>query len=310
MKRLLLATALGVAGLLASTTAAQAQRTDTTYVKPQLPTGPPMAPPTAPAQPTRPVQPQPQQPVRQQQPAQPAPRPSGGIDDDGRTAQPLPGSRPAQPTPSSVPQRPGGGIDDDGRTAQPLPQNGAPVPGATLQRDYQPGKLFLYITPVRIGLSNNEVRDGVSFSAGIAPALGYRITPKLSVGAGPVFVYRNIDFGPDAASYGLPSGYKLHDFGFRGMAQFTFFKEFYLHAEYESTRSQDYYAYQPTLGAPAVTGKITLNTSAIVGGAGYRQRLGDKFALDASLLYNFNSPSNYYPTLLKRLSLVYDLGGK
>ncbi len=33
----------------------------------------------------------------------------------------------------------------------------APVPGATLQRDYQPGKLFLYVTPIRIGLSNNEV---------------------------------------------------------------------------------------------------------------------------------------------------------
>lgn len=306
MKRLLLASALGVAGLLASTTAAQAQRTDTTYVKPQLPTGPPMAPPSAPVQPPRPTQTQPQQPV--QQPTQPAPRPSGGIDDDGRTAQPLPGSRPT-PAPTT-PQRPGGGIDDDGRVAQPLPSNGAPVPGATMQQAYQPGKLFLYGSLVRIGLSNNEVQNGVNFSAGFAPALGYRILPKLSVAAGPVFVYRSINFGPDAASLGIPNGYKLHDLGVRGLVQFTVFKEFYLHAEYESTRSQDYFIRQAVAGGPIETGTYRWSTTTALGGAGYRQRLGDRFAIDASLLYNFNYNRNNYPLLLKRLSLVYDLGGK
>ncbi|RAK69983.1 hypothetical protein [Hymenobacter edaphi] len=304
MKRLLLATALGVAGLFAATDAL-AQRTDTTYVKPQLPTGPPAVPPPAPAQPTRPVYTPPQQPT---QPTQPV-RPSGGIDDDGRSAQPLPGSRPATPAAPATPQRPGGGIDDDGRPAQTLPQNGT-VPGATLQSEYQPGKLFLYGSLLRFGLSSN-IFNGVDFSAGFAPALGYRLTERLSVAAGPVFVYHSADFGPDATSLGLPSGgYKFKDLGMRGLAQFTVYKNIFLHAEYESTRSQDYGVNELVRGQQYEAYEVKFNTQAFLVGAGYRQRLGDRFAVEGTLLYNTNVNSNYYGILIQRLSLVYNLGGK
>ncbi|GAB3825935.1 hypothetical protein [Hymenobacter jeollabukensis] len=306
MKRLLLAAALGFAGLFA-TTDALAQRTDTTYVKPQLPTGPPAVPPPAPAQPTRPVYTQPQQPA-QPQPTQPV-RPSGGIDDDGRSAQPLPGSRPAQPAAPATPQRPGGGIDDDGRPAQTLPQNGT-VPGATLQSEYQPGKLFLYGSLLRFGLSSNFF-SGVDFSAGFAPALGYRITDKLSVAAGPVFVYHSVDFGPDATSLGLPAGgYKFKDVGVRGLAQFTVYKNIFLQAEYESTRSQDCVVNELVPRRQYESFRTQGNTQALLVGVGYRQRLGDRFAVDGALLYNTNSDLNYYGILIQRLSLVYNLGGK
>ncbi|MCC3157121.1 hypothetical protein LJ737_07715 [Hymenobacter sp. 15J16-1T3B] len=306
MKRLLLAAAFGVAGLFATATDALAQRTDTTYVKPQLPTGPPAVPPPAPAQPPRPVY-TPQQTAPQPQPAQPT-RP-GGIDDDGRSAQPLPGSSPAQPAVPATPQRPGGGIDDDGRPAQTLPQNGA-VPGATLQSEYQPGKLFLYGSLLRFGLSSNYF-NGVDFSAGFAPALGYRITNRLSVAAGPVFVYHSADFGPDAGSLGLPtSGYQLKDIGARGLVQFTVYKNFYLQAEYESTRSQDYAVSEIIPNQQYAARKVSLDTRAFLLGVGYRQSLGDRFAIDGALLYNSNSAFNYYGVLIQRLSLVYNLGGK
>ncbi|RTQ46038.1 hypothetical protein EJV47_23065 [Hymenobacter gummosus] len=232
-------------------------------------------------------------------------RPSGGIDDDGRVAQPLPGSRPVQPT---TPARPGGSIDDDGRPAQTLPQNGT-VPGATLQSEYKPGKLFLYGTALRLGLSNNYF-NGTDFSAGVAPALGYRITDRLSVAAGPVLVYRSANFGPDAAALGLPNSYKMRDLGVRGLAQFTVFKTVFLHAEYESTRSQDYFVNEVVPRQQYEAFRYQRTTTALLLGVGYRQRLGDRFAVDGALLYNSNSGSNYYNVLVQRLSLVYNLGGK
>lgn len=304
MKRILLAAALGVTGFFAGTTAAQAQRTDSTTVKPQLPTGPPMAPPPTPV-PPRPTQ-QPAPPA--QQPTTPPPARPGGIDDDGRTAQPLPGSRPA-PAQPQVPGRPGGGIDDDGRPAQVLPPNGT-VPGATLQKEYVPGKLFVYGSLLRFGLSSNYF-NGVEFSAGFAPALGYRITDRFSVAAGPVLVYHSANFGPDADVLGLPTtGYQFTDLGLRGLAQFTVYKNIFLHVEYESTRSGGYVVNElvPNQQYEAYSRKF--NTSALLLGGGYRQRLGDRFAVEGTFLYNTDVNSNYYGILLQRLSLVYNLGGK
>jgi hypothetical protein len=297
MKRLLLVAALGAAGLFASTTTAQAQRTDTTYVKPQLPTGPPMAPPPAPALPTRPA---PQ--AQPQQPAQQPPRPSGGIDDDGRSAQPLPGSAPA-PAPTS-PARPGGGIDDDGRAAQPLPKNGT-VPGATVQAEYKPSKYFLY-SNFNLGLSSNEF-NGTEFTAGVSPAIGYRITNKLAAGPGVVYTYGSATFDSRYSVIGFPKSVKMNSVGLKGFAQFIVYKSIFLHAEYEVTKAQAYTVEQVSSQQYQVR-KIEATSKALLGGAGYRQQLSDKFAIDASLLYNFNYTENYYGPYLLRFSIMYDLG--
>lgn len=303
MKRLLLAAALGVAGLLAGTTDALAQRTDSTYVKPQLPTGPPMVPPTpAPTQPTRPVQTQPQQPV---QPTQPV-RPSGGIDDDGRSAQPLPGNRPTQPAPAT-PQRPGGGIDDDGRPAQTLPADG-PVPGATLQQERKPSKYFIY-SNFSLGLSSNSI-GGVYYNLGASPALGYRLNSRVAVGPGIVYSFSRYTIPSSNRGAGTPSGFSANNLGLKVFGQVMVIKQFFIHAEYEVTRAEilsEVFTGPNTLVVEKQ--KATVRTPLL--GVGYRQSLSDRVAADIAVLYNFNngltSPSIYSQPVI-RFSFLFDIG--
>ncbi|GAB2942176.1 hypothetical protein GCM10027048_03350 [Hymenobacter coalescens] len=297
MKRLLLVAALSAAGLL-FTTEAQAQRTDTTYVKPQLPTGPPMAPPPRPATPA-PAQPtpaQPQQPV----PQQPV-RPSGGIDDDGRTAQPLPGTprpQPATPAPVGRPT----GIDDDGRPAQPLPTDGSPVPGAVTVPERKPSKYFLY-TNFNLGLSSSY--DITQFNVGASPAIGYRVTDKFAIGPGITYTFNNFSLSRDAQAVGYPSNISCNNIGVKAFAQYIVYKQFFVHAEYEVTRAQ-------LVPSPIVLGgpyKFNRTITSPLAGVGYRSPLGERAALDITVLYNFNDGiENIYGQPVIRFSLLFDLG--
>ncbi|OON69983.1 hypothetical protein [Hymenobacter sp. CRA2] len=304
MKRFLLVAALSTAALFASHTDAQAQRTDSTYVKPQLPTGPPALPPTAP--PTRPPQTtQPQQPVQQvpTQPQQPT-RPPGGIDDDGRSAQPLPGSRPQQPAAAPT-QRPGGGIDDDGRPAQTLPQNGT-VPGATVQQEYQPSKYFIYGN-LSLGLTSNYV-GGVFYNVGASPALGYRLNSRVAVGPGLVYSHSAYTIPSRSRAPGTPKNITGNNLGLKVFGQVIVYKQFFIHAEYEVTKAE--IISEAVAGNQVFVGKTKATVRTPLLGAGYRQQLGDKFATDIAILYNFNDglDNNIYGQPVIRFSLLYDLG--
>ncbi|KUG07727.1 hypothetical protein [Solirubrum puertoriconensis] len=315
MKRFLLAAALGAAGLLAPRPDAHAQRTDSTYVKPQLPTGPPMAPPR-PQQPTRTTQPAPvlQQP-QQQQPAQQAPpatpaNPRGGIDDDGRPAQPLPGTpaptqQPVQQAPTTAPASPRGGIDDDGRPAQTLPSSGA-VPGATLEQKREPSKYFLY-TNFSLGLNSNAL-GGTVFNVGASPAIGYRITPRIAIGPGVVYSFNNYSIPKRVASPGDPRNVSGHNIGGKIFGQVIVFKQFFVHAEYEVTRAEligDY-----VVGNTVYVNKVETTVKTPLAGIGYRQQFGDRAAGDIAVLYNFNDglEANIYGQPVIRFSFLFDLG--
>ncbi|UYZ60304.1 hypothetical protein [Hymenobacter latericus] len=323
MKRFLLAAALGAAGLLAPRTEALAQRTDSTYVKPQLPTGPPMAPPR-PQQPARTTQPAPM-PQQPQQPATPAKR-SNTIDDDNRPAQPLPGSpaqptnprsgtvdddgRPAQPLPGTpapqpAPVSPRVGIDDDGRPAQTLPTDGV-APGATLEQKREPSKYFLY-TNFSLGLNSNSL-GGTVFNIGASPAIGYRITPRIAIGPGIVYSFNNYSIPRQFATPGSPRNISGHNIGGKIFGQIIVYKQFFVHAEYEVTRAEligDY-----VVGNTVYVDKVETTVKTPLAGVGYRQQFGDRAAGDIAVLYNFNDGlnANIYGQPVIRFSFLFDLG--
>ncbi|AYA36427.1 hypothetical protein D3Y59_04765 [Hymenobacter oligotrophus] len=319
MKRFLLAAALGAAGLLAPGHAAFAQRTDSTYVKPQLPTGPPMAPPR-PQQPVRPAQPAPAAPAKRagtldddNRPAQPLPggsaQPapatprSGGVDDDGRPAQPLPGTPAQQPVPAQAPPRPG--IDDDGRPAQALPADGV-APGATLEQKREPSKYFLY-TNFSLGLNSNAL-GGTVFNVGASPAIGYRLTPRIAIGPGLVYSFNNYSIPRQFATPGDPRNISGHNIGAKLFGQVIVYKQFFVHAEYEVTRAEligDY-----VVGNTVYVNKVQTTVRTPLAGIGYRQQFGDRVAGDIAVLYNFNDGmnANIYGQPVIRFSFLFDLG--
>ncbi|WP_400190994.1 hypothetical protein [Hymenobacter sp. B81] len=298
MKRFLLAALAGPALLLA-VPAALAQRTDSTYVKPQLNTAPP-GPPARPPQPTRPA---PTTAPVTPAPTTPAAPPSGGIDDDGRPAQALPG-QPSRPATPPAP-RTGTGIDDDGRPAERLPSTGQ-VPGAQ-SAERPPSKYFIYGN-LSLGLSSNSV-GGVQYNLGGAPALGYRLNKRVAVGPGLVYSYTGYTVPASNSGTGARQNISANNIGLKVFGQVIVIDQFFLHAEYEVTRAQ---IIREVLTGPntiaVLRSNATVRTPLL--GAGYRQSLGDRAAADIALLYNFNDglEANIYGQPVIRFSFLFDIG--
>ncbi|WP_022823052.1 hypothetical protein [Hymenobacter norwichensis] len=232
--------------------AAFAQRTDTTS------TVKPQLNTAPPGTAPRPITPTPTPAPRQQVPV-PAPPP---VD------EPVP-TRPSTNSPSGLelPQRPG-------VAAPPPPLR----------------KYFLY---TNLGLGYTSFYGDGQFNASIAPALGIRVTEKLAVGPGISYSYTNISYSDyNQQVYGYPSSVIANNLGLKAFAQYIVYKQFFLHAEYEVTRSNIKYRFQNQgQGQPqGFNIKRTLNTP--LAGAGYRNEFSDRVAADIVVLYNFNDGLN------------------
>ena len=232
-----------------------------------------------------------------------------------RSPEPAPAPAPAQ---EATPPRPEGVPN-----AQPTPDNpsGLNFPGRSGQQpasqtERVQTKKFLY-SNVGLGLSSSA---GITnFNASIAPAVGFRITDKFSVGPGISYSYNSYSLSPEeflytyGQTYPTPNG-SLTEFGSNSLssssiglkvfAQYTVYKEFFVHGEYEVTNaelagydSQDYLV------------KIKRQVTSPLAGVGYRSYLGEKAAVDIVGLYNFNSSIfSLYPPLVLRFSLLYNIG--
>lgn len=172
-------------------------------------------------------------------------------------------------------------------------------------------KYFLY-SNFGLGYSSNPY-DGGQFSVSLSPAIGYRVTEKLAFGPGISYAYNNISFPDGAQALGLPSSLNLNSIGIKGFLQYKVFDQFFVHAEYEVTKSQSYYIEQ--VGSQQFRAfKINRNMTTPLAGAGYRNQLSERAAFDILLLYNFNNgydaqgyPLSPYGQPVFRFCFLYDL---
>lgn len=112
----------------------------------------------------------------------------------------------------------------------------------------------------------------------ISPLVGYKITPKFSIGVSPTYKY----YGYNYAGYGK---IKTNVFGGSIFSRYFIFENVFAHVEYETL------AY--TTREPNQTAYMQQYDSFFVGG-GYNQRIGDKSAMYILVLWNLND-TQYSP---------------
>ncbi|TGE24479.1 hypothetical protein E5K00_04490 [Hymenobacter aquaticus] len=274
MKRLLIVVALGGA-VLGLTPAAHAQ-TDTTRTtaKPQLNTAPPGAKPQLNTAPPGTTAPRPTQ--------QPTERPAVPVPAPPPVNEPLPPARPSTSSPSGL-EFPAGSRASE----QPKPIR----------------KFFLYSN---FGLGYNSNGDVSQFNLSLAPAIGYRVTDRFSIGPGISYSYTNYGFSQYLQQRGYPKNITSNNLGGKVFAQYMLLQDIgiFLHAEYEVTRAE--YPDVDASGTQLITRSTIVQTP--LAGAGYRQQLGERAAADISLLYNFNDGINdIYGQPVIRFSFLFDL---
>lgn len=120
----------------------------------------------------------------------------------------------------------------------------------------------------------------------ISPIAGYRFTPRLSLALGPKYQY-----------YKEGIFINTHIYGGRAFARYMLIKDLnnlvplnlnaglFFHTEYEGLSLEEKY-----FGSPGYVGRFLLN-SVLVGG-GVSQPVGDRGALNFTVLWNINGTSN------------------
>lgn len=130
-----------------------------------------------------------------------------------------------------------------------------------------------------LGLSFGTDVDYIS----IAPIIGYRLTPKLASGLSLTYRYTNYKYvTPKIAT---------NDYGAAPFLRFNFYKNFFLHAEYE------FLNYEFPISASE---SVRRSFNSFMAGGGFFQPLGRNVGFFASALYNFSyrnptSPTDYQP---------------
>ena len=267
---------LFTAVVLFAATGAQAQD------KPALNTAPPgsrPAPATVPATPQPAPQPEATPPTTTPQPeAAPTPAP------EAPAAAPLP--QPTQDNPS--------GLNFPGR-ARTEHTSGFGGPALTAK------KMFVY---TNFGLGFNSYSGLTLFNISAAPAIGYRVSDRFAIGPGISYAYSSYSLDK-SSPYVFGNGQKslaANSVGIKAFAQFTVYKEFFLHAEYEVTKAELINEYDYTVI------KRTVNTPLL--GAGYRTEFSSNAAADIVVLYNFNDGaySGLYGQPVIRFSFLFNIG--
>jgi hypothetical protein len=171
---------------------------------------------------------------------------------------------------------------------------------ALQQHAEQYTKMFVYSG---IGLGYTSYYGISQFSFSISPAIGYRVTDKFSIGPGISYAYNN--YGYDT-SINTTQHISASSFGVKVFAQYIVYKQFFAHAEYESTRAEFPIYYSN--GAP--TGeKASVQVQTPLLGVGYRSQISNRAAADILLLYNFKDDYNsIYPNPVIRFNFLFNIG--
>ncbi len=111
----------------------------------------------------------------------------------------------------------------------------------------------------------------------VSPIIGYRATPKLSVGLRLMYQYTTFDYN-DIQNQ-TSKKYKGNDFGIGGFARYALFGPVYLQGEYEHL-SYDGLSYDGT--------STRSGFDSYMAGAGFTQSLGGKASFFITAMYNFS----------------------
>lgn len=123
------------------------------------------------------------------------------------------------------------------------------------------------VTGGGLGLGFGSVQDYFS----VSPMIGYRVTAKLLAGTGLTYRYTNYKV--------VRPSMKLNDYGVNPFLRFTVYRNIFLQTEYEYLN----YEFPVTL---AETTRRSFDS--FLGGAGFIQPLGERFAFYLMALYNFS----------------------
>jgi hypothetical protein len=161
-------------------------------------------------------------------------------------------------------------------------------------------KLFVYSG---FGLGYSGYNGYSQFSFSISPALGYRVTDKFSIGPGISYAYNNYGF---ATSVNTTQHISASNFGVKLFAQYMVYKQFFLHAEYESTRAE---VLAVDNNGYLTGGTVARQVQTPLLGAGYRSQISNRAAADILLLYNFQDDYNsIYPNPVIRFNFLFNIG--
>lgn len=127
-------------------------------------------------------------------------------------------------------------------------------------------------------LSFGSFNNTSSFVAGLAPMVGYKITPDFSVGPRVEFLYNYYQIRDFATTY----KFNLFSAGIGPFARYKFFNVIFAHAEYQLDFIQ-----QPFFDANFNPIKVTATNSNFFAGVGYNAGGGEIL-----VLYNFLANQN------------------
>jgi hypothetical protein len=197
--------------------------------------------------------------------------------------------------------------------AQPSPYSpsGLELPGreqarkAAQQHADQYTKLFVYSG---IGLGYSSIYGYSNFNFSISPAIGYRVNDRLSIGPGISYAYNY--YGVDNSYSGggrsnTKSSISTSSYGAKVFAQFMVYNNFFIHAEYESTKAQFLAVDQYN----QYIGTVTRTVQTPLAGIGYRSQISNRAAADIVVLYNFQDNYNsIYPNPVIRFNFLFNIG--
>ncbi len=153
------------------------------------------------------------------------------------------------------------------------------------------------------GLGYSSYAGYSQFSGSLSPALGIRFTDRLAVGPGISYSYNNyglVDYYGNTTSH-----ISTNNIGVKVFGQLRVVDQFFIHAEYESTRAQLLAVDQNN----NIVGTVTRTVQTPLAGVGYRQHFSPRAAADIVVLYNFQDNYNsIYSNPVIRFNFLFNIG--
>lgn len=131
---------------------------------------------------------------------------------------------------------------------------------------------------------------GTTSYINVAPLIGYRLNPDLTIGVGPSYQYLAVRWGNGPSNVN-----RTHIFGGRAFARHELGRMFFIHGEYEILNLEGYNSFNNSLG------RMNVNMAGL--GLGYKNSFGDFAYYYVMVLYDFiqeyNTPYPFTPIIIK-----------
>ena len=221
-----------------------------------------------------------------------------------------PAAPPRAPEPTRAPEpEPAPAPTYDAPAPQPTRDSpsGLQLPGREVKRREAQEKAesnTRYFIYSGFGLGYNSYAGYSQFNGSVSPALGIRLSDRLSVGPGLSYAYNNYGFSNRAGQ--TVASISTSSVGVKVFGQYRVIDQFLVHAEFENTRAE--------LLEIDANGYLTGNTvkrtiQTPLAGVGYRQQFSTRAAADILVLYNFQDDNNsIYSNPVIRFNFLFNIG--